>query len=111
MEELKEKPVVFSKQYALDTEEIYQYGKDTFGEAQAIKYEAFIDRITKELYYTYSMYPECKWLPTQGRIYRNIILESHLIIYRFTAKRIEVLRVLHSHSSVTKIRGARSIKV
>jgi hypothetical protein len=32
MEETKEKPIVFSKQYAFDTEEIYNYTKETFGE-------------------------------------------------------------------------------
>ena len=111
MEEFEEKQVVFSRLYALDTEEIFQYGKDTFGEFQAIKYEDFIDHLTRELSSNYLMYPECKWMPTKGNKYRNIILESHLIIYRVKPARVEVLRVLHSHSSITKIRGARGIRV
>jgi plasmid stabilization system protein ParE len=45
MEEFEEKQVVFSKLYALDIEEIFQYGKGTFGEVQAKKYEDFIDFI------------------------------------------------------------------
>ena len=73
MEELKEKPVVFSKQYGLDTEKIYDYSLETFGEIQTIKYENFIDRTTIELLLNYPMYPECRWLSTKGSIYRNII--------------------------------------
>lgn len=111
MEELKEKSVVFSRQYASDTEEIYNYGVETFGEVQANIYENFIDRTTNELFHSYLMYPECRWLPTKGRIYRNIILESHLIIYRIKAERVEVLRVLHSKSSISRIRTTRKIKI
>ena len=82
MEEFKEKPVVFAKQYVIDTNNIYNYGIATFDEVQAKKYEAFIDKITTELAHSYWMYPECRHIPTKDRIYRNIILESYLIIYR-----------------------------
>jgi toxin ParE1/3/4 len=59
----------------------------------------------------YMMYPECKWLSTKGRIYRNIILESHLIIYRIKTERIEILRVIHSQSSISHIRSIRKIQI
>ncbi len=111
MEELKEKHVVFSRLYALDTEEIRDYGIETFGKIQANKYEEFIDHTINDLSFSYLMYPECKWLTTKGRIYRNIILESHLIIYRIKTERIEVLRIFHSKSSITRIRSSRSIKI
>jgi toxin ParE1/3/4 len=91
MEEFEEKPVAFSKHYVLDTDNIYNYGLETFGKAQAKKYEVLIDKITTELAISYWMYPECRHLPTKGRIYRNIILESHLIIYRIKTERIEVV--------------------
>ncbi len=58
----------------------------------------------------YPMYPECKYIPTQGRIFRNIILEFHLIIYRIKAERIEVLRTLHSKTDISRIRTARRSK-
>ena len=110
MEEFKEKPVVFSIQYVIDSDEIFNYSLETFGEMQALKYEALIDRITSELYLTYWMYPECRHLSTKGRIYRNIILESHLIIYRINIERIEVLRIIHSKSSISRIQKVRRIK-
>lgn len=111
MEKIEIKSVVYSKQYAIDTEEIYNYGVETFGISQALKYENFIDTITSGLSTTYLMYPECRWLPTKARIYRNIILDSHLIIYRIKHDKIEVLRVFHSHSNITRIRTSRSIKL
>jgi len=111
MEEFKEKPVVFSMQYVIDTLNIYNYGAETFGGVQAKKYEEVIDKITTELALCYWMYPECRYIHTKGRIYRNIILESHLIIYRVNTERIEVLSVIHSQSSISHIRSIRKIRI
>jgi len=96
MSKFEAKPGVFSSQYVLDTDHIYQYGLETFGEVQAQKYEELIDKIAADLNLSYWMYPECRHLPTKNHIYRNIILESHLIIYRIKTDMIEVLRVIHS---------------
>ena len=52
----------------------------------------------------YPYYPECRHLATKSRMYRNIILDSHLIIYRITEERIEVLDIVHSASSMRKIK-------
>ena len=49
MEGFKERPVVFSLQYVIDTNNIFNYGKEIFGENQAQKYESIIDKITTEL--------------------------------------------------------------
>ena len=111
MEEFKEKHVVFSRQYITDTDEIYNYGTETFGTSQANKYESFIDDTTTKLNQSYWMYPECKHLPTKGHIYRNIILESHLIIYRVKTERVEVLGIFHAKSSISRLRTARKIKL
>jgi plasmid stabilization system protein ParE len=111
MESPKEKVVVFSKQYAFDTETIFDYGVETFGNAQANIYEQNIDRLTKQLSTNYLMCPECKPLATKDRIYRNIILDSHLIVYRITSTQIEVLRAMHSHSSISKIKTVRRVKL
>jgi toxin ParE1/3/4 len=43
--------------------------------------------------------------------YGNIIIESHLVIYRITPEQIEVLKAINSRMSITKIRGARNIKL
>ena len=111
MEEFKDRPVVFSLQYAIDTDNIYNYGKEIFGGNQAQNYESIIDKITTGLTLSYLIYPECRFLPTKSHLYRNIILESHLIIYRVKTERIEVLRAIHSQSSISRIRSVRKIKI
>ncbi len=111
MQGVKEKPVVFSLQYVIDMNNIYTYGKEVFEENQARKYESIIDKIATELSISYWMYPECRHLPTKSRIYRNVILESHLIIYRIKSERIEVLRLIHSQSSIRHIQSVRKIQI
>ena len=107
----KRKRVQLSAQFETDIQSIYEYGVETFGHNAAELYKQHTMALSYGLCDFYLMYPECKYILTKGRIYRNIILESHLIIYRITSEKIEVLRALHSHSSITKIRSARSIKL
>jgi toxin ParE1/3/4 len=109
--EKKKIPVIRSEEYFKDVQKIFDYGAEVFGLSAA---DAFIEELIYRvdcLYFQYGLYTECRFIPTKSHIYRNIILGSYLIIYRITPERIEVLRVLHSHTSITKIRGARSIKL
>ena len=54
---------------------------------------------------------ERRHLATKNRMYRNIILDAHLIIYRIGKERIEVLDIVHAASSLRKIRDIRKIKI
>ena len=47
----------------------------------------------------------------KSRMYRNIILDSHLIVYRITDCRIEVLDIIHAASSMNRIKRTRRIKI
>jgi len=82
-----------------------------FGYFQAEYYKQKIRHVLGTLPDFYMTYPECRHLATKSRMYRNIILDSHLIIYRITAQRIEILDIFHSASSIGKIRAARSIRL
>lgn len=108
MEE-RERFVEISHEFINDLGNIYAYGRELFGQRQAEIYENMLWGILERLKTESEMYPECRWLITKGRIYRNIILDSYLIIYRI--KGVEVLRAFHSHSSITRIRSSRSIKL
>ena len=110
MEEEKKLPVKVSEIFNLDLDNIYQYGIDTFGIRQAELYENEIWKLIEALSGTWSLFSECRHLLTKSKMYRWIILDSHLIIYRITAKEIQVLRILHSHRSITKIKASRSIQ-
>ena len=102
------RPVVVSGKYADDLKNIFQYCVETFGFAGAMLFYENMERLIKNLDTAYSMYPECRFLSTKRKMYRNIILESYLIIYRITPKRIEVLRVFHS--SICTDRRIRTVR-
>jgi plasmid stabilization system protein ParE len=103
------KEVITSGYYEEHLVEILGYGIEVFGYAQAKKYFHTVSQLVENLGSSYTVYPECRHLATKNRIYRNIILDAHLIIYRITDERIEVLDIVHSASSIRKIRGARKV--
>ncbi|HEY3372396.1 MAG TPA: type II toxin-antitoxin system RelE/ParE family toxin [Prolixibacteraceae bacterium] len=110
MAEGERKEVRISKQFDLDIVSVYTFGEEVFG---AIAAKSFIADIYSRIWSLDSMYllhVECRHLPTIDKRYRNIILGSYLIIYRITSDRVEVLRILNSHSSIRKIRASRHFK-
>jgi len=78
---------------------------------QAEKYVHTISQFVEKLDTQYTYHPECRYLSTKSRRYRNVILNAHLIIYRITERQIEVLDIIHSASSIRKIRDVRSIRI
>jgi toxin ParE1/3/4 len=109
MEEEKKFQVIVSEIFNYDLEDIYKYGVETFGIRQAELYENEIWKLVESLSSTWPLFSECRHIPTKSKMYRWIILESHLIIYRITDKQIQVLRIVHSHRSITKIKASRGI--
>ncbi|MDR2085899.1 MAG: type II toxin-antitoxin system RelE/ParE family toxin [Dysgonamonadaceae bacterium] len=103
------KPYVVSEVFKTSRKYIYDYTLDVFGYFQAERYIQQINQSLSTLPDFYTAYPECRHLATKSRMYRNIILDAHLIIYRITDKRIEVLDIIHSASSIGKIRAVRNI--
>lgn len=111
MEEEKKLPVKVSVAFVLDLEDVFNYGLETFGLKQAENYENEIWDLVERLPYSYRLFPECRHLPTKSKMYRWIILESHLIIYRITKQDIQVLKILHSKRSIANVKSTRSIKL
>jgi toxin ParE1/3/4 len=111
MEEEKTLPVKISREFILDLDNIYLYGIDTFGTRQTEIYENEIWKLVEGLSHNWPFFSECRHLPTKSKMYRWIILESHLIIYRITVTEIQVLRFVHSHRNITKIKASRRIKL
>lgn len=105
--QLSRKKVIGSPIYEESLERIFVEGIERFGIFQARKYIEY----SRETGNDYPYYPECRHLATKSRMYRNIILDSHLIIYRITEERIEVLDIVHSASSMRKIKQARNIHI
>ncbi len=103
------KSVELSSKFKVNRTHIYDYTLRTFGYFQAERYLQFVEQALSALCRFYMVYPECRYLATKSRKYRNIILDAHLIIYRVTEERVEVLDIIHSASSIQKIRGVRKI--
>ena len=112
MEEgISRKPYVVSRKFNESREDIVEYSVDMFGYIQAERYKQKIRNYLDTLPEHYLSYSECPHLATKSRKYRNIFLDAHKIIYRITSDRIEVLDIVHSKSSITKIRNVRKIRV
>ena len=105
------KPYVTSDRFFDSQVQVYHYGVQVFGYYQAERYNRQIEEAIETLSDFYMVYPECRHLATKSRKYRNIILDAHLIIYRITDKRIEVLDIIHSASNISKIRDTRKIHI
>lgn len=105
------KEVARSEFFYLDIQQIYLYGKSTFGESAADFFFEEILRLVNELEFQYFLHPECRHLETKTKKYRNIILGSYLIIYRITPNRIEVLRAFHGSRSPKTIKRTRTITI
>ena len=110
-EKITRKPYVVSEEFSTSRENIYEYTLDIFGYFQAEHYWQKIGQSLDTLPDFYMLYPECRHLATKSRMYRNIILDAHLIIYRITPKRIEVLNIIHAASNIGKIRDTRKIHI
>ena len=111
MEEgIPRKSVEVSDEFKANRTQIYDYTLNTFGYFQAERYLQLIEQSLSLLHNFYMAYPECRHLPTKSRMYRNIVLDAHLIIYRVAEKRIEVLDIVHAASSIRKIRDVRKVR-
>ncbi|OFX40370.1 MAG: hypothetical protein A2W95_17900 [Bacteroidetes bacterium GWA2_40_14] len=111
MDAITSKEVKVSEFFDIDIIDVFTYGEETFGTMAAKSFIADIYSHIWSLDVSYLVYPECRFLPTKNKIYRNIILGSYLIIYRVTDQRIEILRILRAECSISRIRSTRSIKL
>ena len=110
-ERIPRKPYAISDNFFDSRIYVYNCGVRIFGYFQAERYNRKIEEAIESLPCFYYAYPECRHLATKNHIYRNIILNAHLIVYRITDERIEVLDIIHSASSIRKIRSSRNIKL
>lgn len=110
-ERTREKPVITSIKFQASIIHVMEEGLERFGYFQANRYLDTIEHAVRDLKTAYPYYPECRHLATKSRMYRNIILDSHLIIYRICEKRIEVLDIIHAASSMNKIKQTRQIHI
>lgn len=110
MEGTKAKPVIASLLFYSSVDQIFIYGKENFGEKSAIRYEHLIFEKAQQLATDYLLHAEYPYLPTKDKRYRRIVLPAHLIVYRITAKQIEILDIIHQAQSISHTKRLRNIK-
>jgi plasmid stabilization system protein ParE len=110
MGEIERKEVRISEQFDRDIISLYIFGEGVFGAIAAKSFIADIYSRVWSLENMYLLHAQCRHLPTKNKTYRNIILGSYLIIYRITPEHVDVLRIIHSHSSISRIKSSRQIK-
>jgi toxin ParE1/3/4 len=109
--EIEIRPVVISDLAVKSLENIYTYGLETFSYSSAtIFIEELYERIN-QLSSEYHHHPVCRFIPTKTGIYRNLQHGRYLVIYRIKPERIEVLNILHSSRSPSRIKAARKIRI
>ena len=76
--------------------------------ADKFKYD-FLD-LVERLDINYFAFPECKFLPTKNKIYRNIIWNKYLIVYKIVKDEILVLGLFHTSQNPDKLKSFRKIR-
>jgi len=109
MAERERKEVRISIQFDSDIQDVYRYGVEFFGSIAAKSFIADIYGRVWSLDEMFNLHPESRFLATNNKKYRNIILGSYLIIYRINPITVDVLRIIHAHSSIGKIMETRKI--
>lgn len=87
--EKKIRKVVRSEQLVVDLADIFQYGIETFGITAA---KIFLEEVTHRiqgLSFQFYLHPECRHIPTQSKMYRNIVLENILLFIALPKKRLK----------------------
>lgn len=104
MEGQSQKVLVVSDDARKDLESEYLYYAYNYSIEAAEKLRlGFSKEILKILPNPY-IYPECRFLPTKTQIYRNIVWENYLIIYRIRKTKIVVLSLFHTKKKPMKIK-------
>jgi toxin ParE1/3/4 len=103
--------VVISDLALISLEQIYEYGIETFAYSAATVFIEELILHIEQLSSNYLLHPECRYLSTKSKMYRNLIYGSYIVIYRITRHQVEVLNVFHSSRSISVIKTSRKIKV
>ncbi|MET7253864.1 type II toxin-antitoxin system RelE/ParE family toxin [Dyadobacter fermentans] len=109
--EVEIRPVVISDLAIESLENIYIYGLETFSYSSATVFVEELYVRLNQLSSEYLHHPVCRFIPTKTGMYRNLQHGRYLVIYRIKPERIEVLNIIHSSRSPSKIKAARKIKV
>ena len=108
---MEEEIEIVIKEYALrQLEEEYSYFYKEYSEKYADSfYDSFFE-VIENIQPNYLSFPECRFLITKNKIYRNIVWGNFLIVFKIKKKKIEVLCLFHTKQNPKKLKVARKVK-
>jgi len=108
MEKSKE---ISIKEFALkQLEEEYFYYLNNYSIEYAENFRIGFFNEIKRILPLYESYPECRFLPTKKKIYRNIIWRNYLIVFKITKHTIVILSLFHTKQDPVQLKKLRRIK-
>lgn len=98
------------KEYALEQlHEEYNYYRKEYSLAYAEEFRInFFDRIISITPF-YKSFPECRFLRTRNKIYRNVVWNNYLIVFRIKTDCIEVLSLFHTKKNPKALKRLRRV--
>ncbi len=102
--------IIIKEQARLDVLNQYLF----FAEEYSVQYaetflSGFIEQVENILPFVWA-FPECRFLPTKNHIYRNIVWENHLIIYKIVKFEIWVVGVFYAKQNPKKLKQYKRVK-
>jgi toxin ParE1/3/4 len=91
-----------------ELKEEYLYYKEHYSNRYAERFRLEFYKQVKTILPHPLKYPECRYLLTKKKLYRNIIWGNYLIIYRVQSKAIQVLTLFHTKQHPVKLKKTRS---
>jgi len=108
---MEEEIEIVVKEYALiQLEEEYTYFFKEYSEKYADTFFDAFFKVIENILPHYLSFPECRFLKTKNKIYRNIIWGNYLIVFKIGKKKIEVLCLFHTKQNPRKLKTVKRIK-
>jgi plasmid stabilization system protein ParE len=110
MEKAKPQKVFVKEFVHRQLDDAYLYYAENYSIEYADKFwDGFFDKIGKILPH-YLQFSECRFLQTKNKIYRNIVWENYLIIYKIHKHHIDVICLFHVKQSPKRLKKLKRLK-
>ena len=97
--------------YAMQTlNKEFEYHKENSSLAFANKLKNSFVELVDGLSQKYLVFPECRFLPSKNKVYRNIVWRDYLIIYKILKKEVLVLGIFHCKQNPVRLKSFRRVK-
>ena len=94
----------------INLQEEVEYFQQNYSIDYSIKFRFEFKKIARSLSENYLAYPECRFLQTKKEIYRNIIWNKYLIIYKIMKDEVWILGLFHTSQNPVKLKAFRKIR-